>query len=557
VYFICLSGLVSLSALFDLVGISLLAPIIINVTDIGMSIDNEFRSGVLSWLIMFFDEFDLFNLLSIFVGVFIAKAIYNTVVYYLQSWCCFNLQANISEKLVSKYLSLSPDKFYRNDTNDYIRNCIQETDQFNFSVLMSILSLTSEVVVCLCLLSLMFFIDPTVAGVVALLAMALAFIFIWGLKPYLVRLGEARQLNFGKRLKVLRQSLDGFKEIKISQRADMFLKEYTKYNRLGNHSNYTAHWLSQLPRFWMELSAAMIIFATMYIFSTRGIFGSELIAILGIYVASAVRIMPSVSRITSSVNYLAYSDPVIDLLMREIETQVSKTQIIDKYVAKADSSCFLGIIDGKYRHDDSKDWQLEIDLLEIRRGEKVFVYGPSGGGKTTLIDLLIGFKRLDSGYLLSSNQVYGNYDTVSWENFSYCSQFPYIFDKSIDFNITIEEDDVDYFKLQKVKEIAHIDDLHEGLSRGVDDTVGEVEYRLSGGQKQRIGIARALYKNNVEIYVFDEITSNLDESLSNNLVIKVLESLKDKTVIFVSHDLSLASNFDTVYEVKNGTIHPK
>ena len=556
-YFIYLSILVSVSALFDLVGISLLAPIIMNVTDADVFIDEKFGDGTLSWVIILFGNFDLFDLLLIFVGVFILKAIYNSAIYYVQSRFCFGLQANISEKLVSKYLSLRPDKFYLNDTNDYIRNCIQETDQFNFSVLMSMLSLISEAVVCICLLSLMIIIDPAVAAVIAALAFAVSIVFIMFFKPYLVHLGEVRQLNFAKRLKALRQTLDGFKEIKISHQADIFLREYSVYNRLGNHSNYTAHWLSQLPRFWLELFAAITIFITMYISSVRGIVGSELIAILGIYIACAVRIMPSASRIISSVNYLSYSDPVIDLLFSEIEMQVSETEIIGNHIKESNSSRFLGIIDGKYKHDGSDDWSLEVGMLDIKRGEKVFIFGPSGSGKTTLIDVLIAFKRLSSGYIVTNHKVYRHHDKTNWENLSYCSQFPYIFDKSIDFNITVEADVVDNAKLKKVKEIAQIIDF-DRIHRGdLDNAVGEAGNRLSGGQKQRIGIARALYKNGVEIYVFDEATSNMDKTLSHQVIVKLLEYLKNKTVIFVSHDHSLAPHFDTIYEVKNGTILKK
>ena len=126
---------VSIGAIFDVLGISMIVPLISTIIPSSGNDVVEGTSFLLEFLNNLSSQYDLSTLLIILVMIFFIKACYTTTLYYIQSVFCFNAQASLSEKLALKYLSSQPEIFYSNDSSDYIRNCIQETDQFNFSVL--------------------------------------------------------------------------------------------------------------------------------------------------------------------------------------------------------------------------------------------------------------------------------------------------------------------------------------------------------------------------------------------------------------------------------------
>ena len=192
--------------------------------------------------------------------------------------------------------------------------------------------------------------------------------------------------------------------------------------------------------------------------------------------------------------------------------------------------------------------------LSIRAGECVAVVGPSGGGKSTLLRLTIGFRRPTSGTVLLDGKDMESVDMRSWRRFiSVVPQESVLFEGTIRENILFGMEDVDAARFAEILEAANVTEFVSRLPEGLDTRVGEGGARLSGGQRQRLAIARALVRD-PRVIVLDEPTSALDV-MSEKLVQEAIERLvKGRTTLIVAHRLSTIRNADRVVVMERGRV---
>ena len=203
---------------------------------------------------------------------------------------------------------------------------------------------------------------------------------------------------------------------------------------------------------------------------------------------------------------------------------------------------------------------MEYNVLDnvsfvIKKNTSVAFVGPSGAGKTTLADIILGaLSPLKGNIYADQEDIFEN--LPRWHrSIGYIPQTIYLMDDTVRNNIAfgISKEEIDEAKIWKALEKAQLKDFVEGMERGLDTVIGESGIRLSGGQRQRIGIARALY-NDPQVLVLDEATSALDNE-TEAAVMEAIESLAgNKTLIIIAHRLSTIKNCDVVYEVKDGSV---
>ena len=224
-------------------------------------------------------------------------------------------------------------------------------------------------------------------------------------------------------------------------------------------------------------------------------------------------------------------------------------------------------IDGKEIQPENYDIRLSdvtfsydkrkiIDGVSLSIPEKTTtaIVGPSGGGKSTLCNLIARFWDVDSGEVMLGGVNVKDYSMNSlMSNFSFVFQSVYLFADTIENNIKFGRQDASHEEVVEAAKKASIHDFIMTLPKGYDTEVGELGDTLSGGEKQRIGIARA-FLHECPLILLDEPTSNLD-SLNEGIILKSLkESAKKKTVVLVSHRVSTMNVADVVYEMENGRI---
>ena len=279
---------------------------------------------------------------------------------------------------------------------------------------------------------------------------------------------------------------------------------------------------------------------------------------LAIVAVAAFRLFPAVSRLTTNLNAIMYNRPRLDSMYDMLKTIENEGTYHYSYENDEQKPDFvfekeLKIDNITWKYPAGQSAVLKNLKMTIGKGQSIALIGPSGAGKTTLADVVLGLLKPQEGkILLDGEDVYEN--LPGWAKIiGYVPQAVYLTDDTIRNNVAfgIYEDQIDEDKVWKALEEAQLAEFVRGLEEGLDTMVGERGVRLSGGQRQRIAIARALYEN-PEILVLDEATSALDTE-TETAVMESIDSLHGtKTMIIVAHRLTTIRNCDAIYEIKDG-----
>jgi subfamily B ATP-binding cassette protein MsbA len=207
-----------------------------------------------------------------------------------------------------------------------------------------------------------------------------------------------------------------------------------------------------------------------------------------------------------------------------------------------------------FRYEDSEEWVLDKINFSVRKGEIIALVGPSGGGKSTLVDLIPRFYDPTNGSIVIDGEDIRNYTLESLRNrMGIVTQETFLFNTSIKQNIAYGLED---YPIEKVIEAAKAANAHEFImqtSQGYDTVIGERGVKLSGGQRQRLTIARAILKD-PDIMIFDEATSSLDNE-SEILVQEAIERMmKNRTTFVIAHRLSTIRNASMIFVIEKGKI---
>ena len=255
---------------------------------------------------------------------------------------------------------------------------------------------------------------------------------------------------------------------------------------------------------------------------------------------------------------LRYNLVVVEPLYRDIKELAEDRK---RFLADRDRKARLELhdrIDAEnlhYRYPNSEEVALNGVSFSIPRGSAVAFTGPSGAGKTTLMDVLLGLLKPEQGEVqVDAQDIFGNLS--SWQrNIGYIPQHIFLADETLRANIAfgLPDKEMDEEQVWQAVRLAQLEELVAKLPKGLDTVIGERGTRLSGGQRQRVGIARALY-HNPQVLVMDEATSALD-NITEKQIIRAIEELKgDRTIIMIAHRLTTVENCDKIHFMRNGRI---
>jgi len=535
----------------ETLGIALLLPILHFLT--GVKIDSKFVQVFENIFQLYERNLDILNILIIVLTIFVTKSILVTIVNWFQIKIVANLQKNLVKKMLNGYLSLSYNMFLKRNTSDYIRNILEEsgivTSRFSISI-----NLVTEILVFVCISSMLLFYDFTGTLFVILFFLFLSIAYYVGIRAYLVRLGQVRMANASLKIKTLNEIFNSWKLIKVIGKQNFFSEIYNKYNTLHVNSIRNISFISTITRSWLEvlLIAGLIIFVFSLSLSNNS--EQDMLLKLGVLFTLSLRLMPSINRMTNFFQKLRYGDKSFNIILSDFllfkKNNNDFNNLIEDKSFDLNESLILKKI--KFYYSENSKKIFENLNLEIKKNTIVGILGKTGVGKSTLIDLIIGFLKPNDGIIrLGDNKIENNLRL--WQSsIGYVPQSIYLLDESIKYNITMEEDpsNIDEVRLKNVINIAQLSNFIKSQKKLEDSMIGENGINLSGGQKQRIGIARALYRN-PKILILDEPTNNLDQSTSKLLFNQIKNQYDNIKIIVISHN-NLDFNYcDEVYKIDN------
>lgn len=554
--FIILVFFIFIGALLETLGVSIIIPLISAVVLPDTIMNNEYvvmALGLIGQSNMTSDTFVKLLLVATMI-IFATKNGYMLLLSYFQAKYVTNMESSTSIRLYNDYLN-RPYEYYLNADVNAMFQTVNKDLPHVFELLQEVMKLLTEIAVSVCLCILLFVVDFKMTLSIAALLFVMVGFIVLVLKPRLGNLGQNRMKQQVLTMRWMQQGIFGIKDVKVAAKENHFLKNFSDaYRKLALVTRRYAVF-NNAPRLVIETVCMVGLLAYMLICICNGANMLELMPQLTAFGLAAVRLMPSVNRVSTHLSTIAYYEPSLNYVCDNLNITGLKDADMDgsSDVMKLDDKIVLENITYAYPNTDRKIF--DNAYMEIPVGKSIGVVGSSGAGKTTIIDVLLGLLVPSSGRVTCDGKdIQDNY--ASWlHNIGYIAQNIYMLDTTIRENVAFGEDvsKADEKRIWEVLREAQMEDYIRSLPEGLDTVIGDRGVRLSGGQRQRIGIARALY-HNPEILVFDEATSALDNE-TEAAIMDAINSLKGrKTMVIIAHRLKTIENCDIIYRVDSGKI---
>lgn len=548
--------LLFVNAFLEAIGIGLVFPLIKVVNDPKAAV--EFAIIQKWFALIGFEGPDDFVVAMAFLvlGVFTFKNIFLFTTNIWQLWFIRRNESNVSRNLLFLYLKAPYAIHFHRHSAELIRNLLDCVPTVYTGLLLNGIRFLTESLMAAAIVAALFFVDAATALIVSVSVSACAFLFYRVLRRRLEFWGQ-RQIDHSKdRLKAAKEILGIIKELKVLGKetffASLFLQVQLNFSRTMVRSGA----LAEFPRLGLEVLMIWVIVGAILWHLKWGSDSTDLVASLGVFAAAAFRLMPSANRLLAAINNIRQHLPSVRVVIDDFNALTPGVETDGRSAGPAPGRFdSLRLVDVGYRYPNTQSDTLTGINVTIKNGESVAIVGPSGAGKTTLIDIILGLLSPTHGDMLINGAPVKD-QLAAWQSrIGYVPQNIYLLDDSLRRNIAlgVDEDEIDADRLAKTIKSVQLDDHVRSLPEGMNTLVGEYGIRLSGGQRQRIGIARALYRE-PQVLILDEATSALDNETEKNIA-RSIEALRGQTtLIIIAHRLSTVRNCDRIVFMKAGRI---
>ena len=501
----------------------------------------------------------ILTLIAFTIAIYVFKAIYMLVLTAVQFHFSMRVKGDLSVKLLKAFLSHPYEFFLSTKSGELMRTIGSDTNEF-YEVVTNILMVASSGITAIAIGAYLMVTNIVIALFIVALLLLCAIFIISVLNKKFQKYGEINHEYSAILNKAVLQTFNGVKEIKIIGNEHFFINTYSDTFKKQAKTNSKFKIYSVLPKQLTEVVciAGILLYMAYSIMFTRDYV--RVVAQIAVFCVGAYKLLPSINAIISYIGTIIYNMASVDCIYNSINdaNDYLKNHAYSLEDKNQTKLCLTDNIFGEnlsFKYCNSNNYILKNVNITVRKGEAVGFIGKSGGGKTTLADILIGLLKPENGRVLIDGidieRCQKNIGTL----IGYIPQAIYLTDDSIRNNIAfgIKEDYIDDEMIWDALKKAQLDEFVRTLPNGLDTEVGERGTKLSGGQRQRIGIARALYRD-PDVLVLDEATSALDNDTEAE-VMKAVNGLKgSKTVIMIAHRISTIKNCDRIYEVKQGKV---
>ena len=555
-----LTFIIFIDAFVELLGVSVIIPFIQAVTTPEVLLENKYAKWAYDFLGMSDTNQFVVLMAVVIIAVYILKNLFLVYMYNLQYKFSYYGKKQMQNTLMRYYIGQDYTFFLNLNSSELIRNINTDPEMF-YTAVLNALQLASELCVSLVIIITLFVTDITITlGVVISLGI-MALILVKGLKKVLEGYGNDRRTYSAGMLKCMQQAFGGIKEIKIANREEYFEQDFEKQNEIYTYVIKQNAFLSSLPKPIIEALAITGLMAMIIVKIAAGNTDSQhFIVVLGVFAVAAFKLLPSVNKISSYYAAIIHNGVVIEKIRDEYKEIAANKEKMEEATAKKENGKEISLEKEirvehmEFTYPNVEEPVLKDVNVSIPKNASVAFIGPSGAGKTTFVDLILGVLTPQKGVIRADDTDIQTALRGWHDKIGYIPQTIYMLDDTIRNNIAFgAKENIDDNRIWEALKQAQLDEFVKEMEDGLDTVIGEAGVRISGGQRQRIGIARALYRR-PEILVLDEATSALDND-TEAAVMEAIDSLQGKmTMLIIAHRLSTIRNCDIVYKVENGAV---
>jgi len=546
------------SSVIEIIGIGFIPIFVGFLVDPGSYIE-KINIDIINFFFLDLDGRDLVVRGSILLCIiFLLKNFILTLSVFFEGNFFKKIKIYNAKSLFKKYINEPYEYHLDKNPSIFVRSVTTDINQ-STNYIKNIILIFKEILVLVFIFSLLIYADPKITTSIFLILGSLSFIFFFIIKNNLTKRGNINLLTGSMLLKIVNQSFNAIKDVKLFGKEKYLVKLFDLNFSLLEKNHLWNYFLSTLPRFVLEIFAifgitGVIIF--LYFEKNSIIDSLPLITLLAV---SVIRLIPSFNSITKSLSSMKYNQASMNFVYDHLNNFEKNESIKNNHESKSLIS-FTKTIELKnisFSYKNNKKKILDKINLTIKKNSKLAIVGKSGSGKTTIVDIIIGLLLPTEGDLFIDGVKSQTSNLKNWKKkIGYIPQNFYLFDDSIKKNVAfgIEERNIDKNKVIKALEFAQLKDFVQNLEKGIETIVGNQGVMISGGQKQRIIIARAAY-NDPDILILDEATSAIDEEVEKDFIDNLLKIGKNKTIIIISHRSSTIKNCDRIIKIENKKIY--
>ena len=466
--------------------------------------------------------------------------------------------AQISSSLVSKMLNRPVEKIFSKSIQHQIYNVTSGVERLIGSAVTSLVVIASDLVLLLVILIGLMLVDPVISIGTFFVFTGIALLLYFLLHKRVAVLNSKfthQNIYFNQKIS---EGINSFRDLFIKGGREFYVNEIRKTKMQLAGYDAEIKFIPHISKYTIEISVilgiAVISGIQFYLFDSN-----RAVTVISVFLAASTRIAPAIIRLQQNIitvkSSLSAAKPTFELIeelsgikeLEKVETIISTSHI--GFLPK------LKLNSLKFTYSGASDYTIQDISLDITEGKFVALVGPSGGGKSTLIDLILGLLPPSSGSITISG--FTPVDAIKkWSgSIGYVPQDVFIENSTVKENICLGFDPktvTDQLVWDALK-LADLSEFIEGLDGQLSYKISDAGKNLSGGQRQRLGIARALLTK-PKIVIFDEATSALDAETENRVSESILKLTGECTVIFIAHRLSVVRSADMIYYIDKGKI---
>ena len=489
------------------------------------------RSSVVSpayFPLKIFNHYPL-SLIFIFFILFGIKNFFGFQILKRQIKFVYGVSSRLSQHNLMHYLNGSFNDYVNIDSSVHLHKIGQQPIEFSHYVLTGFQQIISQSILILFTIIAVLIYNPVLFLLLFVILAPAIFIAAFLMKRKLSHIRKTAKPLSEKSIQHLKESLSAFVESNLYDSKAFFSNRYHSAQSKFNNVLSDQLVIQNLPSRLIEIFAILGLLVLILINSFTANTNSISIITLGAFMAAAYKIIPGIVEILNSSGHIKTYDFTIEDLLQNNSTSLKKES--------ENNPELWSVVFENVSFYFQNETVLDNISFGISKGDFIGLSGISGKGKTTIINLLLAFLEPATGKILINDTCSESQERQQfWKQISYLKQQPLLIYDSILKNITLDEDNCDFQKLEEVIRVTGLKELIANYPEGYNKIITENGKNVSGGQRQRIAIARALYKES-DLIILDEPFSELDWTSEEELLTYFSQlASAGKIIILVTHN---------------------